>query len=116
MLITRKEGMTRIYNDAGRAVSVTVLSLVPSTLLGQRTVEKDGYKAGIIGNEELKVECRADEVVSDLNAITPHQAITLRGVSKGKGFAGTIKRHNFAMGPVSHGSRNVRKPGSIGSM
>jgi len=108
--------MTRITASDGRMIGVTVLSVVPSEVKGTRTQEKDGYVATIIGTDKQKTECRADEVVSDLSAITPHQPVILRGVSKGKGFAGTIKRHGFHRGPASHGSRNVRKPGSIGSM
>lgn len=108
--------MTRITGTDGRMISVTVLSVVPSTVLGMRTLEKDGYAAAIIGTDTKKKECRADEVVTDLTTITPHQPVILEGVSKGKGFAGTIKRHGFKRGPSSHGSRNVRRPGSIGSM
>lgn len=116
-LITRKEGMTRITAEDGRMISVTVLSVVPTKVLRARTQEKDGYIASIIATDtNEQVECRADEVVSDLSSITPHQAVTLKGISKGKGFAGTIKRHNFSRGPESHGSRNVRRPGSIGAM
>lgn len=115
-IVTRKEGMTRITGENGGMVSVTVLSVVPTEVKGARTLEKDGYVATIIGTDANKTECRADEVVSDIAAITPHQPVILQGVSKGKGFAGTIKRHGFHRGPSSHGSRNVRKPGSIGSM
>ena len=109
--------MTRIVADDGRMVSVTVLRVVPTTVAGARTQEKDGYTATIFETDaHAKTECRADEVVTDLTAIAPHQPVTLQGVSKGKGFAGTIKRHGFSRGPASHGSRNVRRPGSIGSM
>ena len=142
-LIGRKVGMTQVIQDDGVVVPVTLIQAGPCTVISVRDEETDGYSAvqlGFESNEKLnkaqaghakkakvtpKVirEFRVDaeeatEVGSSFN-VTEFElgdVVTVSGTSKGKGFAGTIKRHNFARGPMSHGSRNVRKPGSIGSM
>ena len=141
-LIGRKIGMTQILQEDGVAVPVTLVQAGPCTVVSVRTEETDGYSAvqlGFESNEKLnkaqaghakkakvtpKVirEFRTDEETAevgssfDVTAFEVGDVVTVSGTSKGKGFAGTIKRHNFARGPMSHGSRNVRRPGSIGSM
>lgn len=114
-IITKKSGMTRLFDEAGTVQPVTVLSVVPSEVVRTKTVEKDGYVAGVVKAGKTTRECRTDEVTCDLESLTPGVEVSLKGVTKGKGFAGTIKRHGFKRGPSSHGSKNVRKPGSIGS-
>lgn len=109
--------MTRIHRQDGRVMSVTVLSWQPHETLGQRTVEKNGYQATIIKSVKKIKEFRdSGEATTDLASLKPDQVVTLQGVAKGKGFSGTIKRHHFHRGPVSHGSKNIRQPGSAGSM
>ncbi len=142
-LIGRKLGMTQILQDDGEAVPVTLVQAGPCTVVSVRDEEKDGYTAvqlGFEANDKLsKAQAghakkakimpkvirefalsdeEAAEVGSSFN-VTEFEVgdvVTVSGTSKGKGFAGTIKRHNFHRGPMTHGSRNVRKPGSIGSM
>ena len=143
-LIGRKIGMTQILQDDGEAIPVTLVQAGPCTVVSVRDEEKDGYKAIQLGFEsseklskpqighakQAKVtpkvirefrteeEQEAAEVGSSFN-VTEFEVgdmVVVSGTSKGKGFAGTIKRHNFSRGPMSHGSRNVRRPGSIGSM
>jgi large subunit ribosomal protein L3 len=131
-------------ND-GRVERVTVIEAGPCFVTGIRRAERDGYdavqvafgevreksltkphrglmkKAGV-GNLKHLAEFRADpgelEVGAELSVgsvFEKGQTVKVSGKSKGKGFAGTIKRHNFASGPKSHGSHNVRAPGSIGA-
>lgn len=138
-----KLGMTHVYDDKNRHIPVTVLKLHPQVVTAIRTPEKDGYSAlqiGTIGRKhvnkpqlgELKknsidlsiahrteIDLMPDQEVTigqtiDATAFSAGDKVSVTSISKGKGFAGTIKRHNFARGPVSHGSKNVRKPGSIG--
>jgi large subunit ribosomal protein L3 len=143
-ILARKLGMTQRFGDDGRVERVTVLQAGPCPVTGIRTAERDGYdavqlafgsarektlskpelghrrKAGAPplrrlaefrgGAGELKV---GDEIRVD--AFEPGQTVKVSGVSKGKGFQGTVKRHNFSTGPKSHGSHNVRQPGSIGA-
>lgn len=142
-VFAEKLGMTHLYNDKNRHIPVTILKLHPQAITAIRTQEKDNYSAIQIGTEgkkhlnkpqsseltknniDLRISHRAEirtEDVSDLtvgdvinvNLFAPGDKVSVSGVSKGKGFAGTIKRHNFHRGPVSHGSKNVRQPGSIG--
>ena len=141
-LIGRKIGMTQILQEDGTAVPVTLVQAGPCTVISVRTEETDGYTAVQLGFEsdaklnkaqaghakkakatpkvirEFRTDEEAAEVGSsfDVTAFEVGDNVTVSGTSKGKGFAGTIKRHNFARGPMSHGSRNVRRPGSIGSM
>lgn len=140
-LIGRKIGMTQILQDDGVAVPVTLVQAGPCTVLAVRSEEKDGYTAVQLGFEsdeklnkaqaghakKAKVtpkivrEFRTEEATEvgssfDVTSFELGDNVAVSGNSKGKGFAGTIKRHNFARGPMTHGSRNVRRPGSIGSM
>ncbi len=143
-IIAKKIGMTRVFNEDGSVTPVTVLQAGPCPVVAVRTEDKDGYVAAQIAWEEVAdrklskaelghlkaanveggyrrlVEIRdfADVAAGDsvtVGRFEPGQAIKVRGVSQGKGFAGTIKRHNFGRGPMSHGSHNKRAPGSIGA-
>jgi large subunit ribosomal protein L3 len=143
-ILAKKLGMTQRFMDDGRVERVTVLEAGPCPVTGIRTEERDGYDAVQLGFGAVKekrltkgelghlkkagaapvrhlVEFRdeagelqvGDEVRVDV--FEPGQTVKVSGVSKGKGFQGTIKRHNFSRGPASHGSHNVRAPGSIGA-
>jgi large subunit ribosomal protein L3 len=143
-LIGRKAGMTHIYDEAGISIPVTVLEVGPCRVTQIRTKETDGYTAIQLGWGEAKRlkkaeaghqkaakaasrhlrEVRVQEgeldgvkVGDDFNVTLFSEGDLVRviGTSKGKGFAGTIKRHNFSRGPMTHGSRNQRRPGSIGA-
>jgi len=136
--------MTQLFLDDGRVERVTVLEAGPCPVTGIRTHERDGYEAvqlafGATKEKHLSkpelghlkkagappmkhvVEFRDEAgelLVGDtvtVEAFEPGQKVKVSGTSKGKGFQGTIKRHNFASGPKSHGSHNVRAPGSIGA-
>jgi large subunit ribosomal protein L3 len=143
-ILGKKLGMTQLFLEDGRVERVTVLEAGPCPVTGIRTFERDGYEAvqlafGSVREKRItKAELghlrKADappmkhvvefrdhageltvgETVT-VEAFEPGQKVKVSGVSKGKGFQGTVKRHNFARGPVSHGSHNVRAPGSIGA-
>jgi large subunit ribosomal protein L3 len=145
-LITRKVGMTSVIDDDGRVQAITLLSASPCVITQVKTEETDGYKAVQIGFEEAKQnntnkaqqghfkaagampkiirEFRVDEITEDLKIgenINPEvfsvgDVVAVTGTSKGKGWAGTIRRHNFHRGRKTHGGRSYRRPGSIGSM
>ena len=143
-LLARKVGMTQLFTERGTVVPVTVLEADSCHLVQQKTVATDGYDAVQLGFGEVRaknvtkpqrghfkragtpllrrvVEVRdgvAPEEGTRLSVemFTPGERVDVTGVSKGKGFAGTVKRHNFSRGPVSHGSMNTRQPGSIGSV
>lgn len=140
-LLGRKLGMTQIFNDDGQARAVTLIEAGPCVVTALKSVENDGYSAMQIGFKEAKRlnkaqtgqlkaskkqpqylrEVRGDFEYQvgdalDVSSFEAGEKVSITGISKGKGFAGTIKRHNFARGPMSHGSRNKRRPGSIGSM
>jgi len=143
-ILAKKLGMTQLFLEDGRVERVTVLEAGPCPVTGIRTFDRDGYEAvqlafGVTKEKHLSkpelghlkkagagpmkhlVEFRdhADEwLVGDtvtVEAFEVGQKVKVSGTSKGKGFQGTIKRHNFASGPKSHGSHNVRAPGSIGA-
>lgn len=144
-LLGTKIGMTQIISEDGAAVPVTLVKAGPVTVTQVKTVEKDGYSAVQIGYGEGKNlsnavaghvkaakvtpkrlrEVRVDEVAEDIKVgsqfdvtvFAVGDSVDVTGVSKGKGFAGTVKRHNFNTSKKTHGGNgNVRKPGSIGSM
>ncbi|MDQ3123148.1 MAG: 50S ribosomal protein L3 [bacterium] len=144
-LITRKVGMTSLITDDGVVTAVTLLSASPCVVTQVKTADIDGYQAVQIGTESAKKahkaqvghtakaklapskivrEIRTSELPEDLSVGTELKAdvfnvgdeVQVTGTSKGKGFAGTIKRHNFKRGRKTHGGRNYRRPGSIGSM
>ncbi len=146
-LITRKVGMTSTIAEDGTVQAITLLSTSPCVITQVKTDETDGYTAVQLGFEEAKQnninkaqvghfkasgaspkvirEFRVAELTEDLKvgaSINPEvfsigDNVDVTGTSKGKGFAGTIKRHNFSRSKKTHGGNgNVRKPGSIGSM
>jgi large subunit ribosomal protein L3 len=143
-ILAKKLGMTQRFLDDGRVERVTVLEAGPCPVTGIRTHERDGYEAvqlafgackeKTLSRPELGHLKKADAApmrhlaefrdeagelqVGDtvtVEAFEPGQTVKISGTSKGKGFQGTIRRHNFASGPKSHGSHNVRAPGSIGA-
>jgi large subunit ribosomal protein L3 len=143
-ILARKLGMTQRFLDDGRVERVTVLEAGPCPVTGVRTVERDGYEAvqlafGRCREKALtraqlghlrKADTSAHRVVREfrdevgellmgetvtVSAFEVGDRVKVSGVSKGKGFQGTIKRHNFKSGPKSHGSHNIRAPGSIGA-
>jgi large subunit ribosomal protein L3 len=140
-LIGRKVGMTQVFQDDGTMVAVSVLAIEPNTVTRLRTTERDGYTAVQLGTDVVKKlnkpqagnlkdlpkvatlrEFRVDDVgeyevgqtVALADLFTAGDEVDITGVSKGKGFAGHIKRHHFHRGPKSHGSDHHREPGSIG--
>ena len=143
-ILAKKLGMTQRFLDDGRVERVTVLEAGPCPVTAIRTFERDGYEAVQLafGVCKEKVLTRAElghlkkanasayrhlaefrdeagellvgETVT-VDTFEVGQQVKVSGKSKGKGFQGTIKRHNFASGPKSHGSHNVRAPGSIGA-
>src|SRR5918998_1261432 len=142
-LIGRKVGMTQVFQPDGTMVGVSVLAIEPNTVTRLRTPERDGYSAVQLGTEPVsrkklskpeagqlkdlpQVRTIREFRVDDLGEYEVGQQVALAdlfadgdlvdvtGVSKGKGFAGPIKRHNFHRGPKTHGSDHHREPGSIG--
>ncbi len=143
-IIGKKIGMTQIFNDDGTVVPVTVVQAGPCVVTQRKTEETDGYNAVQIGFEDME-QYRANkpekghferagtepkrylrefrDFPEDLNEgeeVTVEQfeegeQVDVTGTSKGKGFAGTIKRYNFQRGPMTHGSHSHRAPGSIGA-
>ncbi len=143
-ILAKKLGMTQLFMEDGRVERVTVLEAGPCPVTAIRSEERDGYNAvqlafGATKEKHLSkaelghlkkadappmrhvVEFRdeaAELLVGEtvtVEAFEVGQKVKVAGTSKGKGFQGTIKRHNFASGPKSHGSHNVRAPGSIGA-
>jgi large subunit ribosomal protein L3 len=142
--VTRKIGMTSIVSEDGSVIAVTLLSATPNTVTQVKTVETDGYNAIQVGAEKSKKigktmaghlkaakassklirEFRVNEIEEDLSVGAELNAevfsvgdlVKVTGTSKGKGWAGTIKRHNFHRGRKTHGGGSYRRPGSIGSM
>lgn len=142
-LITRKVGMTSTIADDGVMQAVTILSVGEQTIIHHKTVEKDGYNAIQVGAEKAKKLSKSllghvaasksspriirefrTEDASELNVgdkitadvFSVGDTVQVTATSKGKGWAGTIKRHNFHRGRKTHGGRSYRRPGSIGSM
>ncbi len=143
-ILARKLGMTQRFRDDGRVERVTVLEAGPCPVTGVRTVDRDGYEAVQLAFDRCKeksltraelghlkkADASAHRVVREFRdeagellvgqtvtaeAFSAGDRVKVSGLSKGKGFQGTIKRHNFKRGPKSHGSHNVRAPGSIGA-
>jgi large subunit ribosomal protein L3 len=143
-LIGKKVGMTQLFDDAGKAVPVTVIKAGPCFVTQIRTVDKDGYSAVQLGFDETKPqrltggelghlkknelpplrilrEFRTDETLEEGQALTVEvfeegERVDIIGKSKGRGFAGVVKRYGFAGGPKTHGqSDRHRAPGSIGA-
>ena len=144
-IIGTKLGMTQLFDEeSGRVTPVTVIEAGPCPVVAVRTPDVDGYlavqlafepckekkltrpraghlKAAGVGPHRTLIEFRTPArgsrraTPSRSRRSRPGEAVKVSGISKGKGFAGTIKRHKFHRGPVSHGSHNIRKPGSIGA-
>jgi large subunit ribosomal protein L3 len=143
-ILARKLGMTQRFRDDGRVDRVTVLEAGPCHVTAIRTADRDGYDAVQLGFgaarekrltkpelghlkkagvppvrtlAEFRDEAAELQVGDEVRVgvFEPGQTVKVSAVSKGKGFQGTIKRHNFSRGPETHGSHNVRAPGSIGA-
>jgi large subunit ribosomal protein L3 len=143
-IVGRKIGMTQIFDaESGALTPATVIQAGPCPVVCVRTRDEDGYdavqlafdevperkltkpevghlkKAGV-GPHRRLVEIRGDHELAagdtvTVESFTPGEKVRVSGVSIGKGFQGTIKRHNFSRGPMTHGSHNIRKPGSVGA-
>ena len=138
----RKKHMTQAFQDDGTLVSVTVIEVEPNFVTAVRTVEQDGYNAvqvgfGVVPTRKVnrphagqfeKHETPPRRQLGELrgvageiggtigaDAFTEGDKVHVTAVSKGKGFQGTVKRHGFSRGPVTHGSHNIRQPGSVGA-
>ncbi len=143
-ILGRKVGMTQVFSKDGKLIPVTVVSVEPNTVMQVKTIETDGYNAiqlGVVDKKE-KNSSRAsvghakkanttpkrflkeirdfegyqvgDKVSADIFEVG--DIVDVTGTSKGKGFAGTIKRHGQSRGPMTHGSHYHRGPGSLGTM
>jgi large subunit ribosomal protein L3 len=140
-LIGRKVGMTQVFQEDGTMVAVSVVAIEPNTVTRLRTTAQDGYTAVQVGTDVVKKlnkpetgqlrdlpkvssirEFRVDsvddysvgQVLGIADVFAEGDLVDVTGISKGKGFAGVIKRHNFHRGPKTHGSDHHRAPGSIG--
>jgi len=144
-IVGKKLGMTRVFDaETGVVTPVTVIEAAPCPVVQVKTVDAHGYDAVQIAYDEvaerkltkpnlghlkkhdvngayrhlLELRGQSELVVGEnvtVEAFAPGEKIKVSGVSHGKGFAGTIKRHKFHRGPKTHGSHNIRKPGSIGA-
>jgi large subunit ribosomal protein L3 len=138
-IIGKKLGMTQIFKDNGKTEAVTAIEAGPCTVIQVKTIAKEGYNAAQLGFGETKrlkpsLEGKAKgfkylrefreadtEVINigdsvDVSLLKAGDLVDITGISKGKGFAGVVKRHHFAGGPKTHGqSDRHRAPGSIGS-
>ena len=145
-ILGRKLGMTQIFTEEGRVVPVTVVESGNNFVLQNKTDETDGYNAVQIGFGDIKeknvtkplkghfekADVKAVRFIREMRLSAPSEynvgdtigvdifaagdLVDVVGTSKGKGFAGGIKRHNFARGPMGHGSKSHREPGSTGAM
>ncbi|HNU26999.1 MAG TPA: 50S ribosomal protein L3 [Planctomycetota bacterium] len=144
-LLGRKLGMTQVFAENGDMVPVTMLEIGPCTVLQVKTVERDGYAAWKVGFGTTRKKPTkamagvfaqaggaAARIVGEVPPIEGREVkagdqltvavfegvarINVAGTSKGRGFSGTIRRHNFSSGPRAHGSKNVREIGSAGSV
>ena len=145
-ILGRKLGMTQIFTEEGRVVPVTVVESGNNFVLQNKTDETDGYNAVQIGFGDVKEKnvtkplkghfekagVKAVRFIREMRLSAPYEynvgdtigvdifaagdLVDVVGTSKGKGFAGGIKRHNFARGPMGHGSKSHREPGSTGAM
>jgi large subunit ribosomal protein L3 len=143
-ILGRKLGMTQVFTEEGNVVPVTVIEVANNVVLQKKDLANDGYEAVQIGYADKKhpnkpaqghaakanatpkryvrelrgIDLSAYEVGQVLGAdvFAAGEIVDVIGVSKGKGFAGAIKRHNQSRGPMAHGSRYHRRPGSLGSI
>jgi large subunit ribosomal protein L3 len=144
-IVGRKLGMTRVFDpETGDVTPVTVIEAQPNAVVRVKTEDSDGYDAVQIAYDTvperkvtkaqlghlrkhdvkgayrhlLELRGQSDLIVGEnvtVEAFAPGEKVKVSGISHGKGFAGTIKRHRFHRGPASHGSHNIRAPGSIGA-
>ena len=144
-ILGTKLGMTQVFDEAGRAIPVTVVQAGPCTITQVKTKQTDGYEAIQVGYGEIKPKALNKPLLGHLNKssappvrhlreyrldntseyatgqqikadiFSAGQIVDVVGTSIGRGFAGYQKRHNFGRGPMSHGSKNHRAPGSIGA-
>jgi large subunit ribosomal protein L3 len=138
----RKRGMTQAFLDDATLVGVTVIEVEPNVITAVRTTEDDGYEAvqvgfGAVNSSRVnkpeagtfaKVDTPPRRYLRELRGVSGEvgesigadvfeagDRVHVSSTSKGKGFQGTIKRHGFARGPMTHGSHNIRQPGSVGA-
>ena len=146
LLLGIKLGMTQLFAEDGKVIPVTVVASGNNVVIRNKNVESDGYNAVQIGFgdikekhvtkpmqghfkkfevkpvkfiRELRLKAESEYKVGDVLGVDTFAAgeiVDVIGTSKGKGFAGGIKRHNFARGPMGHGSKSHREPGSTGAM
>ena len=143
-MLGREAGMTQVFDEKGDSVPVTVIACGPLKVIQNKTVEKDGYVATRVGYEEYKKakrphsgqfskvevapmryireftadageEFEAGQEVNVADMFAEGDFVDISGISKGKGFQGSIKRHGVSRGPMSHGSKYHRGSGSMGS-
>jgi large subunit ribosomal protein L3 len=141
-IVGKKLGMTQVFDpETGEVTPVTVIEAGPCPIVRVKTVDSDGYEAvqlafepvaerkltkarlgqlGQVGPHRRLVEFRGTTELTVGEPVTvetfqPGDRVKVSGIGIGKGYAGTIKRHNFGRGPKTHGSHNIRKPGSIGA-
>ena len=141
-IIGKKLGMTQVYDDNGKVHAITAIEAGPCTVTQLKTVEKEGYNAAQLGfggnepakssrkkkaKEKIRYDVTREFRVDDIGDMEPGQTVdvslfkagdivNVTGISKGKGFAGTVKRHHFKGGPKTHGqSDRHRAPGSVGA-
>ncbi|MDD2426574.1 MAG: 50S ribosomal protein L3 [Eubacteriales bacterium] len=143
-MLGRKAGMTQLFDEDGISIPVTVIACGPLKVIQNKTVEKDGYVATRVGYENYKkasrphngqfskvevapmryireftadegVEYEAGQEVNVADMFSEGDFVDISGVSKGKGFQGSIKRHGMSRGPMAHGSKYHRSSGSMGS-
>jgi large subunit ribosomal protein L3 len=145
-ILGKKIGMTQVFTPEGVVIPVTVIEATPNIVLQKKDLDKDGYEAIQIGFADKKksrynkpelghakkagttpkryvkeltgVDLNEFEVGQEVkvDAFTEGESVDVTGISKGKGFAGAIKRHNQSRGPMAHGSRYHRRPGSLGAI
>ncbi|MDU0814549.1 50S ribosomal protein L3 [Bacillus siamensis] len=143
-ILGRKIGMTQVFAENGDLIPVTVIEAAPNVVLQKKTAENDGYEAIQLGFDDkreklsnkpekghvAKAETAPKRFVKELRGVdmdayeigqevkveifSAGEIVDVTGVSKGKGFQGAIKRHGQSRGPMSHGSRYHRRPGSMG--
>lgn len=143
-IFTKKEGMTQIFNEKGDLIPVTVLSVLENIVVQKKTKDKEGYDALKIGYNEMKESKAIKPLVGmhksvnrvfknyqelrltnldlanigeaiPLSQFSENEIVNAIGTSKGRGFTGTVKRYNFTIGPISHGSKHHRRKGTSGA-
>jgi large subunit ribosomal protein L3 len=143
-ILGTKLGMTQIFDESGLAIPVTIIKAGPCRVTQIKTLETDGYNAVQIGYSEVqsklltkarlghlqktgtpplkylqeyRIQPSKGELLGttiSVNSFNLGDKVSITGKTIGKGFSGTVKRHNFTRGPMTHGSKNHREPGSIG--